>query len=62
MSKNRWVVEVIFGSIKRWFVSRKARYKRIISCACPASYEDYRHIICIVPLELLYAVHKNRYN
>ncbi|XOD67469.1 MAG: transposase [Flavobacteriales bacterium Tduv] len=29
VSKNRWVVEHTFGSIKRWFVSRKDRYKRL---------------------------------
>ncbi|XOD67523.1 MAG: transposase [Flavobacteriales bacterium Tduv] len=27
MSKTRWVVEPIFGSIKRWFGSGKASYK-----------------------------------
>ncbi|XOD68267.1 MAG: transposase [Flavobacteriales bacterium Tduv] len=61
VSKNRWVVERTLGSIKRWFGSGKARYKGINSRACPVSYEDYG-IICIVPLELLCAVHKNRYN
>ncbi|XOD67507.1 MAG: transposase [Flavobacteriales bacterium Tduv] len=29
MSKNRWVVERVFGSIKRWFGLGKARYKRL---------------------------------
>ncbi|XOD66775.1 MAG: transposase [Flavobacteriales bacterium Tduv] len=27
MSKTRWVVERIFGSIKSWFRSGKARYR-----------------------------------
>ncbi|XOD66736.1 MAG: transposase [Flavobacteriales bacterium Tduv] len=27
VNKNRWVVELTFGSIKRWFVSGKTRYK-----------------------------------
>ncbi|XOD66901.1 MAG: transposase [Flavobacteriales bacterium Tduv] len=29
VSKPRWVVEPIFGSIKRWFVSKKDRYKEL---------------------------------
>ncbi|XOD67955.1 MAG: transposase [Flavobacteriales bacterium Tduv] len=29
MSTPRWVVERIFGSIKRWFGSGKTRYKEL---------------------------------
>ncbi|XOD66916.1 MAG: hypothetical protein ACMUEL_02510 [Flavobacteriales bacterium Tduv] len=42
MSKPRWGVEHTFVSIKRWFVSGKARsLQRISSCAYPASYGYY---------------------
>ncbi|XOD67418.1 MAG: hypothetical protein ACMUEL_05550 [Flavobacteriales bacterium Tduv] len=41
MSKTRWVLERTFGSIKGWFGSGKARYKRISSRACSASYGCY---------------------
>ncbi|XOD67363.1 MAG: hypothetical protein ACMUEL_05210 [Flavobacteriales bacterium Tduv] len=37
MSKNRWVVERVSGSIKRWFGFRKGSLHRISSCACPSS-------------------------
>ncbi|XOD66873.1 MAG: hypothetical protein ACMUEL_02260 [Flavobacteriales bacterium Tduv] len=49
MSKTRWVVERIFGSIKRWPESGKARYIRISSCACQALMETMAHNLYRAP-------------
>ncbi|XOD68043.1 MAG: transposase [Flavobacteriales bacterium Tduv] len=60
MSKKRWVVERTFGSIKRWFGSGKACYKGLARLHAQHLMMLWL-IICIVLLELLCAVHKNRY-
>ncbi|XOD68273.1 MAG: transposase [Flavobacteriales bacterium Tduv] len=43
VNKSRWVVERIFGSIKRWFGLGKARYKGLARVHAQYLMEDKAH-------------------
>ncbi|XOD66577.1 MAG: transposase [Flavobacteriales bacterium Tduv] len=49
MSTTRWVVERTFSSIKRWFGSRKARYKGLARVHDQHLMEDMDHNLYRAP-------------
>ncbi|XOD67233.1 MAG: hypothetical protein ACMUEL_04475 [Flavobacteriales bacterium Tduv] len=53
MNKNRWGVDRIFRSTKRWFGSGKARYKGLVRVHTELLYRRLWRITCILPLALL---------
>ncbi|XOD67392.1 MAG: transposase [Flavobacteriales bacterium Tduv] len=49
MNTTQWVVERTFSSIKCWFGSGKAHYKRLARVHAQNLMEMLWHIICFVP-------------